>query len=164
MIQIGKIIRCGRYSNNRGFTLIEIIAVLIILGIISVVILSRGSATDEARLQAEVDTLKGHLRYSQSLAMNDIPPTKWGIQISGQSYTLVRNLTGNGATFDSPHNLPGDSSATHSFAAPITATAINILFDDWGSPYNAATKLVTDATVTIASESITITAGTGFIP
>jgi MSHA pilin protein MshC len=144
--------------------MIEIIAVLVIIGIISVVVMSRGSATDEAKLQAEVDTLKGHLRYAQYTAMNDIPPTKWGIQISGQSYTLVRNLTGNGATFDSPHNLPGESSATHSFAAPLTATAINVLFDEWGSPYNAATKLLTDATVTISSESITITAGTGFIP
>lgn len=147
-----------RLKNNKGFTLIEAIAVLVLIAILSAVVISRGMSSDAAKVQAEVDTLKGHLRYAQYLAMNDIPPVKWGIQISGQSYTLVRNLTGNNTTFDYPYSLPSESSETRSIA-PVTATAVNVLFDQWGSP-NAATTI----TLTPGPQSITITANTGFIP
>jgi MSHA pilin protein MshC len=154
MIKTGKIMR-DRLKNDKGFTLIEVIAVLIILAIVAAVVISRGTATDAANLQAEVNTLKGHLRYAQCLAMNDIYPTKWGIQIGGSSYTLIRNSTGNGTTFDNPFSLPNESSATHSFA-PITATPAVVLFDEWGSP-------VTTTLFSIGGQSITITPTTGFI-
>jgi prepilin-type N-terminal cleavage/methylation domain-containing protein len=157
----------GRWGNHRGFTLIEVVAVLIILGIISAVAISRTMGTDEVKLQAEVDILKGHLRYAQYLALNDISPVKWGIQISGQSYTLVKNSSGDGATFDSPspYILPNESSATHSIE-PFTATQVTILFDEWGSPYSASTKLGSAFSIylTPGSQSITITPETGFVP
>jgi prepilin-type N-terminal cleavage/methylation domain-containing protein len=158
MMQIGKIMRYRR-RNDRGFTLIEIIAVLVILAIISAVVISRGTGTDAASLQAEVDTLKGHLRYAQYLAMNDIPPVKWGIQVGGTSYTLIKVDT---AGTTSPFSLPGESS-THDFkfssGTTVTVTGNNpILFDEWGSPGT------TSSSITIGGQAITITANTGFIP
>jgi len=160
-----------RLKKNHGFTLIEIIAVLVIMAIVSAVVLSRGTATDEANLQAEVATLKGHLRYAQYLAMNDITDvknennvivtvTKWGINVEGSSYTLIKVITGTGAGTSNPFNLPNESSATHNFAPPITASSsiTPILFDDWGSPGSA------DITITMGTQTITITANTGFIP
>jgi MSHA pilin protein MshC len=164
MMKTGEIMR-HRIKNNKGFTLIEVVAVLIILGILSAVAISRGIDTREVELQAEVDTLKAHLRYAQYLALNDISPVKWGIQISGPTYTLVRNSNGDGATFDNPYNLPGESSQTHSIA-PFTATTINLLFDEWGSPYNTAAKLTANQTIALnpGSQSFTITPETGYIP
>jgi MSHA pilin protein MshC len=163
-MQIEKIVR-ERRRKDKGFTLIEVIAVLVLIAIISAVVISRGMDTEAVKVQAEVDTLKAHLRYSQYLAMNDISPVKWGIQISGQSYTLVRNSSGDGSTFDSPYSFPGDSGSTHGIA-PFTATAVNILFDEWGTPYNSSAKLAADATVALnpGSQSITIKPETGFIP
>lgn len=153
-----KVVMKNRFINNKGFTLIEVIAVLIVLGIVSAVVISRVSGIDEAKLQAEIDTLKGHLRYAQSLAMNEIPPVKWGVQINAATFTLVRNETGDDVTFDSPYNLPNESSATHTFENGISASAATVLFDEWGSP--GATSI----TVTMGGKSITITANTGFIP
>lgn len=144
-----------KVADNRGFTMIEVIAVLIILGIISAVFIVRGMGTEAVKLQAEVDTLKGHLRYAQYLAINDISPTKWGINLADSYYTLVKNASGDGVTFTSPFSLPNESSATHSFA-PITATSATVLFDEWGSP---------DITsLAFGGQSVTITAETGFIP
>jgi prepilin-type N-terminal cleavage/methylation domain-containing protein len=150
-VKTGEIMR-GRQQENKGFTLIEMIAVLVIVAIIMAVAISRGIATGDVKLQAEVDTLKGHLRYAQYLAMNDIAPAKWGINVGGSSYTLIR-FYANATT--SPYSLPGESSATHSFA-PITATPVTILFDDWGSPDNTS--------ITLGGQTMTITANTGFIP
>lgn len=152
-------------KGGKGFTLIEVIAVLVLVAVLSVVILYRGTSTDTAKIQEELATLKAHLRFAQYLAMNNISPVRWGIQIKGQSYTLVRNLTGDGATFDQPYNLPGENSATHSLA-PLSATSVTILFDEWGTPYNGTTKLSSNATITLnpGAQSIIVSAGTGFIP
>ncbi|MCX6224406.1 MAG: type II secretion system protein [Bacteroidia bacterium] len=180
-MQIGKILK-GRCRNNKGFTLIEVIAVLVILAIVSAVAISRATGTSEAKLQAEVDTLKGHLRYAQYLAMNDIytsdatapgyaTRTQWGINITGTtSYNLVKYV--GGASVAHTFTLPGDSSATHTFESPVTAmvTTALVLFDEWGSPYSdTATKLPGTSSITIATlnpggQAITIIPETGFIP
>jgi prepilin-type N-terminal cleavage/methylation domain-containing protein len=154
-----------KLSERSGFTLIEAIAVLVLIAIVSAVAISRGVMTNEADLQAEINTLKSHLRYSQQLAMNDITPTdatsalyssrtKWGIKIDdgGTSYTLVKYVADAPVTHNLP--LPNESSATHDFS-PITATPVTILFDEWGSP--SATS------ISFGGETITITANTGFI-
>lgn len=134
--------------------MIEIVAVLIVLGIITAVAISRGLSVNDVTAQSEVETLKGHLRLAQSLAMNEISPTKWGIQVNGSSYNLVRNLNGNNTTFDSPSFLPGESSATHTTTIPGSGSG-TVLFDDWGKP--------TATSVTFVGRSIAITPNTGFI-
>jgi MSHA pilin protein MshC len=163
-------------GHNRGFTLIEIIAVLVIIVIISAVAISRSMATGAARSRAETDTLISNLRYAQYLAMNDISPTtggvvtgtQWGINIGANSYQLVKYV-GGALVNPTPFNLPGESSATHSFETPVvsTGTPALVLFDEWGSPYSdPATKLAANATITLnpGSQTITITQETGFIP
>ncbi|MBU1570192.1 MAG: prepilin-type N-terminal cleavage/methylation domain-containing protein [Proteobacteria bacterium] len=167
MMEIKKIMRY-RCRNDKGFTLIEVIAVLVIVAIVSAVVISRGMDTDAVNLQVEIDTLKGHLRYAQYLALNDISPVKWGIDVGGSSYELVKYsiTTKQSHTFI----LPGDSSATHNFANGITgpSTLINVLFDEWGSPYNASAKVAAAWTITLTqgsqSKSMEIKPETGFIP
>lgn len=151
-----------KLQQNNGLTLIEVIAVLVIIAIISAVVVARGISTADVNLQAEVDTLKAHLRYAQYLAMNsnegNVPTTgtiKWGIKVDSQSYTLIKD--DNGAQ-TSPFNLPNESSATHSLA-PINATGTGtVLFDEWGSPDTPI------PVIALGGQSITITATTGFIP
>ena len=140
--------------TQQGFTLIEVIAVLLLLGILLAVVVSRLADTS-AELVAESEIVKVHLRFVQSRAMNaDVP---WGIRFDGGSYTMVVDgLTSSGI-------LPGESSATHTLAAgTVTATSNPVLFDQWGSPGNV------DITVTVAdssgSRSFVISKNAGGIP
>ena len=95
---------------SSGFTLMEVVAVLILVTILTAVIMSHASGIQDANLQAEVNALKTHLRYAQSLAMNDVSPNQWGISLTPGSYTLVRF---DGSSTTSPFSFPGENSATH---------------------------------------------------
>lgn len=147
-----------RLRDVKGFTLIEAVAVLIIFGIISAIAISRTMSTDEVQLISEMNTLKGHLRFAQYKALNDLSGTKWGINVAGSSYTLVK-VDSSGTT--NPLILPGETSYTHNFGGGVTAsvsTGTNpVLFDEWGNPGEA--KIVTMGTQTINIEN-----ETGFIP
>ena len=89
-------------GNNRGFTMIEIIAVLMLIGITVTFAVVASSSMDENKLPTEVEILKSNLRYTQSRAMSHNTP--WGIAFSGNSYTLQRN------GIISTSNLPNDNS------------------------------------------------------
>ena len=77
-----------RLKDNQGLTLIEMIAVLILMTIIGAVVLSRTSDLG-AELIGKVDAIKSHLRYTQSRAMNS--NVVWGIRCDGNFYWLFSN-------------------------------------------------------------------------
>jgi prepilin-type N-terminal cleavage/methylation domain-containing protein len=144
-----------------GFSLIETVTVLAVLAIVSAFLVSQGLSTGTVNAQADANTLKSHLRYAQSLAMNDLPTARWGIEIDGSSYSLV--CDGDTCPDDIPV-FPNESSSTISLSANAAASPTEtILFDNWGSP-GADNIPVTISTNGETVETITVTAGTGFIP
>ncbi len=144
-----------RTANDRGFTLIEIISVLVLLGILAAVVVSKNIDTGADAL-GEMEGIRGHLRYAQMKAMNS--NTTWGILLAGNTYTLQQN----GAASATP--FPGEDTSTHAMPTGSTASAtVNpITFDQWGSP-GAATITVT-VTAGTASQAFTVSQITGFIP
>jgi prepilin-type N-terminal cleavage/methylation domain-containing protein len=167
MIQPAKSIR-SRSGGNRGFTLIEVIAVLIILGILAAVALSRGTSTAEVSLKAQTEVLKSHIRYAQLRAMNMKSAgcnASFGIGIIGNSYFLFRDC----ALADKVV-LPGASGDTVTLpGVTLVASSSTITFDDWGRPCSdqlGATLAAGSITLNSsgASETITITGNTGFVP
>jgi len=147
----------NRLKNNGGFTLIEMIAVLIILAIIAAVAVTRGMSTQND-LYPQADTVKTHLRFAQMKALNDDVNT-WSMAFTSHSYSLSCA----GSNCPSPTiQLPSESSNTHNFPSDVTvSSAITITFDRWGSPggSNAVVNL-TQGSQTIA---ITVGANTGYI-
>jgi prepilin-type N-terminal cleavage/methylation domain-containing protein len=157
MMQIEKIMR-HRRGNDRGFTLIEIIAVLIILAIISAVAVPRIIGTSDSDLSSQVEVVKNHIRYAQTRAMNT--DAQWGINFS--SATTYYLFQGVGST--TPVLLPGEDNATVNLTTKKSALTItpptggSVTFDSYGSPGSATT------TITTNGGTITVTRNTGFIP
>ena len=154
-------------KNNSGFTAIEIITVMIVMGIISAFVIGR-AMDDEPELIAQKEVLKVHLRYAQSRAMNS--NDNYGIQSdsTGHSYWIFRY---NGTSGLVRVNFPGEQLNHINLSAIGLSMNADFLisFDSKGIPYtdNLGTLQAGDRTLTLSSgsgnESITITQNTGFI-
>lgn len=137
---------------NFGFTLIEVIAILIVLGVVAAVVGSRAASTVDYARSAEFEKIKGHLRYAQLWAMNT--NADWGINITSSStYELFKNTTANKV------KLLGENGTTVSLGSlTISSVPVTVTFDDFGSAGP------TDTVITTSGGTITVTANTGFVP
>jgi len=159
-----------RFGGQGGFTLFEVIMVLLILGIISYFATTRLFSGDALSQSAEMELVKNHLRYAQSRAMNS--EMNWGINFESVSqYYLFR-----GDNPTTPIRLPGVE--TSNGKAMLTNIRVsgpspfpNILFDQFGSPNFSDPKI--ELIIKIKDNNnnwidtalrITITRNTGFIP
>jgi hypothetical protein len=154
-----------RIKNNWGFTAIEIITVMVVMGIISAFVIGR-AMEKEPKLVAQKEVLKVHLRYAQARAMNS--NDNYGIisDPTGAAYSLFRYHGGSVVNV----SFPGEGPNIDLSALGLSMDAdIIVSFDSKGIPYrdNSGALQVIDRTLTLSSgsdsESITITRNTGFI-
>lgn len=157
-----------RPAMDHGFTVLEIVVVLIVIGIISAVVAS-GLWRPDVDLAAQTEILKTHIRYAQSRAMNT--DVIWGLDLSGGTYALFRN----GSTANRVI-IPGEDTETRSLPAGITVETAILSFDSWGIPHTdasasdgqelAAGDPQEQITVSLGGDTktITIAPNTGFIP
>lgn len=151
------------WQKESGFTVIEIVAVLIVLGILTAVAVSRFS-TIGADTVSDFERVKSHLRYAQAKAMAS-SSVRWGIQFSNSTYSLFGDTNGNGS-IDAGERfvLPGEETVNAPLVS-LSATGI-VAFDWWGSPYSDVLCNTPRAggSFSLGSKTITITPQTGFIP
>jgi len=173
-------------TSGRGFTLLEVLAVLVILGILSAIAVSR-SVNYNTEVYTGADALKAHLRYAQTMAMNSSPttagaPVVWGMSGTANSYWLFEgNDPSNAVTYI---RLPEEEDFIHpDRTIDLTrkkiklASGFTIFFDQRGIPYSAYTSATANtplaAVLTInvqplnaaaPSVAITLTPLTGYVP
>jgi MSHA pilin protein MshC len=162
--------------RESGFTIFEIVVVLIVMSIITAFAIGRG-LDPGTELSVQTEVLKTQLRHAQSRALNSTIP--WGIRTNatGDVYWLFKYEA---ATVTSVR-LPGEENTTVNLAPKgITITVGTYSFDDRGRPYytnetgtpaatgTALSDLGADQTITLlksgVTETVTITKNTGFIP
>lgn len=175
---------CKTHIHQRGFTMIEMVVVMIVMAIFTTVIVS--SYTSVANeLMVETDALKASLRFAQIQSMNDdtdSPVIKWGINFSdANTYRLYKN---NNAADASSTMIPVKGSAgdpdteacpknCHKLQGNVqissgVGTTVTVNFDRWGRPLDGSGNLRTlDIIVKLTQStetSITIIKNTGYIP
>jgi MSHA pilin protein MshC len=169
---IKKLMNAG---NRHGFTLIEIIAVLVIVGILAAFIVSSIMDTSSTDRIAQESVIKNHIRYAQAAAMKQ--GTIWGIKCDGTDYWLFTTNDPDNAA--NQRTLPGEENLKVILAGKkITMNAFTVFFDANGRPYTAYTDAVTNTPVSAvdlisvtldsvpASVAVTfgVTPETGFMP
>ncbi len=151
----------GHLSRRNGFTLIEVVAVIVIISIIAAYAVSRISF--DTNLQAEVDKMKSHLRYVQHIALCGNNTYTWRINVNANSYTFTRWDGANNVAMPLP-GVTGVANNTVNLPPGITVIAGTgtINFDQWGSPGTSDINInLSDGST---NRGITVTRNTGFIP
>ena len=155
-------------QKNRGFTMIEIVVVLVMLFIVSAVVMSRYTTTGVNELMAETDALKSSLRFAQIQSLNDDTNT-WGIYFPDDaSYILYKNGASAGVMIpvkdpdpvkDPP---PKDTHTLQGNVKIISGIGTTVTFNKWGSPGTSTISITMQKGT--ENSTITVTGNTGFIP
>ena len=169
------------FKKEKGFTLIEIIAILVVIGIVAAIAITR-YRNFNAYVISGTDTLKTHLRYAQTSAMNFNPaggfanaPIPWGISGNSTSYWLFQGT--NSAATANIMVLPDEAqyvnpNKTINLAAKqIQLSSFTVYFDNSGIPYSNSVSLTSNLTITVSpigtggtTNTVTIMPLTGYIP
>lgn len=152
----------------RGFTYIELLIVLIVLGIVSVAVMPR---TPSLGVEAgpEVEQLAADLRYTQMRAMND--GVRYCMSFVGNTYTLSTVVSGCTAPLVSAGGLQSPVTLRDAQLSATGLPANVLVFDGMGTPYGSAASsaspltapVVLTVTVAGVSRTVSVTPVTGLI-
>ena len=161
--------------KDQGFTLIEIVVVLVLVGIIATVVFTRSITTEKLNLVGRTDKIQNHIRYAQSMAMKT--NSVWGLLCNGNQYWLFNGYSS--TEIMNAIELPGESGNVIDLAGSgLSIYPFILYFDNLGKPYssysgpgtNSPVSTGSPLDVTIASSEdpslnrkFSITPGTGLI-
>jgi len=161
-------------QNSRGFTLVEVTVVVVLIGIIAAVVFARSISTDQLNVVGQVDKIRNHIRFAQSMALKRLDMNsdeRWGIKCLGGQYWLFTYE--NIADENTPIMLPGAKNEKISLSdLGITMIGYTLFFDGLGVPYKESPTSqladpfnikITASTDTSQSRTLTVTPETGFI-
>ncbi len=155
-------------SHNHGFTLIELIMVILLLGILSVSVAVKWPA--DMKETAAIKEFKRAVRYAQHKAMTREftgMNTAWGILVSGNTYTIQRR--GTDCSTCSAAGCAEDSYCNRSLLdnPSITVSDGQVWFNGLGEPFDntpAALAGITSFTITESTgATVQIYPETGYV-
>lgn len=154
-------------ARIRGFSLIELVMIIVVVSTLGVVMLTRYHDPVETTVSIEADRLARDIRHVQMLAMT------WGQSLrltpAGANYGVSCVTAGATPPCNSnPVNDPaGNEPFTRTLEPGITVAGAALDIDALGRPVNAGALLNADTTYTLTggSESSTVTVArlTGFV-
>ena len=163
--------RCFQVKNQHGFTLIELIAIIIVLAIIAAVAIPRLGDVTSMKSGATAGKLKSDIRYAQELAMTQNRRCRVYFNTSpapASGYAVVNDANGNGNWGEAGEFAPdptgkGDLTVTLNsgdYAGVTASSSVNpIEFNSLGRPTGGATTV----TISPGGYTITIAAETGAV-
>lgn len=139
-----------RRAGARGFTVLELVLVMLVVGVLAVFAIPRVFTTESLTLPGTTARLAASIRYTQSLAMSR--GQRYRINFAAGSYQIT-DMGG------APIVQPLTASTAAVSLAPATLSGFNppltggyVAFDGKGTPYvDAATQLAGTATLVLTA-------------
>ncbi len=169
--------RAGR-RMARGFTLIELIMVIVILGVLAVFAAPRIFNSNDFYARGFHDETLSILRYAQKAAVaqrrmvcvgfdTTTTPNTAVLTMEDTATTPTVNCTVNlvGPTGNSPATITARSGTGYAAIKTGTASVTGLIFNGLGQPVSVTrTALIDSTTIDITNAaSITVEAGTGYV-
>jgi MSHA pilin protein MshC len=163
--------------RGRGYTVVELVIVLVLMGILAANALPRFFAASTFDEMGYADSLLGALRYGHKLALASRCDTRVAITATG--YALYqREIVDPGfdAAFDCPSgaltrpvNRPGGSTWTGATPSGVAVGALDLYFDGQGRPRDTPPSgegtgnlLTVAPTLSVGARSITLEPESGY--
>lgn len=144
--------------RHRGFTLVELVVIIMIIGVIAVFASSRFASQDTFESRGYYDELVSATRFAQRYAVASGCTVRINIAATTYSLTTQDATCGIGTPVQSPSG--GNFAATAPTGVSVTAGAASYDFDASGS-VNAGGSVTVSGGGTVLTFSIT--SGSGFV-
>jgi type II secretory pathway pseudopilin PulG len=150
----------SKLNRHAGFTAIEVILILVMLGILAAIAYPRMQALPGIRVSAAAQTIVSDINYAQTLAIT-MPPDNYGVVFTAgtNSYSVYKNSAGTII----PHPFkPGNYTVNLNVEYQGAALGSNytVEFDSLGSPVSGGGGSVT-VSGGGSSKTIAVQANTG---
>jgi len=143
-----------RFSRNGGFTLMEMVITMVLIGILSAVALTNLRAQAQHSVTVQADQLRRDLSHIQLLAISRASRLRLTVNTAGTNYTVTTCPTGSVCTNSSSFIGLIDPATGVNFSVALTdgatlSPANSILdFDSLGRPQSAGSLIATIPAVT----------------
>ena len=150
--------------NHHGFTIVEIVVVLVLISIIAAAAFSRSITTDQMNFVSQYDKIQNQVRYPQSMAMKR--SEWWGISCDTNNYWIFT-----GTNVANHEQLPGQQNTLISLSElGINMDGFTVIFDEYGRPRDSGGILMVSPGLTVnlddggsGSKSFSIEPETGLV-
>ena len=148
-----------------GFTIIELVAVIVLLGILAISIIPRSPTKGSLTIAGQAHQLASDIRYVQSLSMTR--GQRFCFRLTSTGYNMTTTAA-NACTATSTEHPAGIALPVSLDGISVNSTlpAGDVIFNGKGAPYtDATTALAANAVVTLSGEggtkTVTISPVTG---
>jgi len=151
--------------KESGFTIIELVAVIVLLGILAISILPRSPTKGSLTIAGQAQQLASDIRYVQYLSMTR--GQRFCFRLSSTGYSMTTTAA-NACTATATEHPAGIALPVSLDGMSVSSTlpAGDVIFNGEGAPYtDATTALAVNAVITLSGEggtkTVTISPVTG---
>jgi MSHA pilin protein MshC len=160
-------------DNQRGFTLIELIMVMVIVGILAVVVAPRFFDANVFKSRGFADQVQASLRNAQKIAIAQHRNVCVAMTSSDITLTIA-SVSGAASACDTPLVSPTTGQAPYKISTPSAAITLTLspaapatfIFDALGKPFDALSTpsaVLKTITISSATNNIVVEAETGYV-